>query len=179
MKRSGWSEVFVYRWDWDEEPSILGADLGVMIGAGHGFEIPFIFGHYDLGPQGNIVWTDDNLPGRDELSERMMSYWTQFAETGNPGRGRDGSHPEWQRWRVPGQAEPGYLVFDTNADAGTRMAEGLVTPEAVVAQAASDPNLAGATVGCRVAQSLQRSFFGLSDAAAALNERCVPAVASK
>ena len=179
MKRSGWNDVFVYRWDWDEEPSILGADLGVMIGAGHGFEIPFIFGHYDLGPQGNIVWTDENLPGREELSGRMMSYWTQFALVGDPGRGRDGSQPEWKRWRTAGQAEPAYLVFDTSAGGGTRMTTGLLTPKIVVAQAENDPNLGDPEVGCRVARSLQDSFQGISGLAASLDARCVPAVASE
>ena len=179
MQRSGWNDVFVYRWDWDEEPSILGADLAVMIGAGHGFEIPFIFGHYDLGPQGNIVWTDENLPGREELSGRMMSYWTQFALAGDPGRGRDGSQPEWKRWRTSGQAEPAYLVFDTSSDAGTRMTNGLLTPRIVVAQAESDPNLGDGEIGCRVALSLQRSFKGISGLAAPLDARCVPAVASE
>ena len=32
-------------------PPSWGADLGVMLGAGHGLEIPFVFGHYDLGPK--------------------------------------------------------------------------------------------------------------------------------
>ena len=179
MQRSGWNDVFVYRWDWDEEPSIFGADLGVMIGAGHGFEIPFIFGHYDLGPQGNIVWTDENLPGREELSGRMMSYWTQFALAGDPGRGRDGSQPEWKRWRTAGQAEPAYLVFDTSAGGGTRMTTGLLTPKIVVAQAENDPNLGDPEVGCRVARSIQDSFQGISELATSLDARCVPAVASE
>ncbi|HEM46265.1 MAG TPA: carboxylesterase, partial [Alphaproteobacteria bacterium] len=37
--RSG--SVFTYRFDWDEEPIFLGADIGVILGAGHGLEIPF------------------------------------------------------------------------------------------------------------------------------------------
>ncbi len=32
--------VFVYRFDWDEEPTMLGADLSRMLGAAHAFEIP-------------------------------------------------------------------------------------------------------------------------------------------
>ena len=45
-------DVYVYRFDWDEEPTLLGADLGEMLGAAHGFEIPFVFGHFDLGQRG-------------------------------------------------------------------------------------------------------------------------------
>ena len=47
--RSTQPDVFVYRFDWDEEPKLLGADLQPMLGAAHGFEIPFVFGHLDLG----------------------------------------------------------------------------------------------------------------------------------
>ena len=55
--------VFVYRFDWDEEPSVLGPDLGRLLGAAHGFEIPFVFGHFDLGRQGNVIFTDENRAG--------------------------------------------------------------------------------------------------------------------
>ena len=44
--------VFVYRFDWDEEPSLLGIDAARYVGAAHGFEIPFVFGHWDLGGDG-------------------------------------------------------------------------------------------------------------------------------
>ncbi len=49
MRATQGPSVFVYRFDWDEEPTILGADLPIMLGAAHGFEIPFVFGHFDLG----------------------------------------------------------------------------------------------------------------------------------
>jgi para-nitrobenzyl esterase len=70
MQRGGWRDVYVYRWDWDEEPTLLGADLSVMPGAGHGFEIPFVFGHWFLGPSADVVFTDDNAPGREALPRR-------------------------------------------------------------------------------------------------------------
>ncbi|MFI5366418.1 MAG: carboxylesterase/lipase family protein [Candidatus Binatia bacterium] len=49
--------VFVYRFDWDEEPHVLGADLSIMLGAAHGLEIPFVFGHFDLGRQANVLFS--------------------------------------------------------------------------------------------------------------------------
>src|SRR6185295_17181523 len=64
--------VFVYRFDWDEEPTRLGSDLGAMVGAAHAFEIPFVFGTFDLGSQANAIWTDENRPGREALSSAMM-----------------------------------------------------------------------------------------------------------
>ncbi len=139
MRRSSES-IWSYRFDWDEEPSLLGADLSVMLGAAHGFEIPFVFGHYDLGEQGNVIFTAENLPGRDELSASMMSYWAQFARTGNPGRGRDGVLPEWTAWSPNADADK-FIVLDTAQGGGIRMSTGSVTQDRVGQLAASDASL--------------------------------------
>ena len=40
----GYSNVYAYRFDWDEQPSILGMDFSFLLGAGHGLEIPFVMG---------------------------------------------------------------------------------------------------------------------------------------
>src|SRR5215510_12334194 len=83
--------VYVYRFDWDEEPTLLGANLGVMLGAAHALEVPFVFGHFVLGRESNVIFTEDNAPGREALAKKMMSYWAQFARSGAPGRGGDGT----------------------------------------------------------------------------------------
>ena len=106
--------VFVYRFDWDEEPSLLGIDLGTFLGAAHGFEIPFVFGHWDLGRQGNVIFSAANQAGREALSDQMMSYWANFARTGDPGRGRRGELPAWSAWDGRPQAHK-YLILDTEA----------------------------------------------------------------
>jgi len=98
MRKTQGPSVFVYRFDWDEEPHVLGADLAVMLGASHGFEIPFVLGHFDLGREGNVIFTKENEPGRTALAGQMMSYWAEFARAGAPGRGRDGQLPEWTAW---------------------------------------------------------------------------------
>lgn len=135
LAQSGRAPVFVYRFDWDEEPTLLGADLSKMIGAAHGFEIPFVFGHYELGKAGNIVWTEDNLPGREELSARMMAYWAQFARTGKPGRGGK-DLPEWQPW-----SGDDTMLLDTSDGGGVRMADVLETRDEILADVEQDPRL--------------------------------------
>src|SRR4029450_1450992 len=65
--------VYVYRFDWDEEATAPRAHPGVMLGAAHAFEIPFVFGHFDLGREGNVIYTEDNKAGREALSKKMMS----------------------------------------------------------------------------------------------------------
>jgi len=153
--RLGSDAVWSYRFDWDEEPSVLGADLSVMLGAAHGFEIPFVFGHFDLGEAGNIIFNEDNLEGRDELSRAMMSYWAQFAATGDPGRGRDGSLPEWSAWNSADDAVK-FMVLDTTGGGGLRMAFGSVTQASVLAAAERDAALSAREDRCAILGQIVR-----------------------
>jgi para-nitrobenzyl esterase len=143
--------VFVYRFDWDEEPSLLGSDLSKMLGAAHAFEIPFVFGHWDLGRAGSRIFTAENEPGRQALSRAMMSYWVQFARTGNPGKGVGEDLPQWAAW-TPSQ--PAYLVFDTPDGGGVRMLDGKETAERVLADLYADPRLQPIKARCRVMHDL-------------------------
>jgi len=147
--KNGSDAVWSYRFDWDEEPKKLGSDLSVMLGAAHGFEIPFVFGHFDLGEAGNIIFTEDNLPGREELSRAMMSYWVEFAATGDPGRGRDGSLPLWSSWKSADDAEK-FVILDTTAAGGVRMALGSVTQASVLETAERDPDLSARDDRCEM-----------------------------
>jgi para-nitrobenzyl esterase len=143
-------DVFVYRFDWDEEPVIFGADLSRMIGAAHGFEIPFVFGHFDLGKQANRVFTEENAPGREQLSQAMMSYWAQFARTGKPGRGgRD--LPEWEPW---GGEQT--MLFDIPDGGGVRMADVVETRDKILADIEQDPRLPERWQRCAVYRDLVR-----------------------
>jgi para-nitrobenzyl esterase len=146
-------QVFAYRWDWDEEPSVLGLDLGAALGASHGFEIPFVFGHWDLGRQGNVIFTPENRAAREALSEQMMSYWAQFAWEGDPGRGRGGDQLAWAAW----DGRPGghtTLILDTAEGGGLRMGSEPVTPESVIAAVDADPRLRSQRERCWVYREL-------------------------
>ncbi len=145
--------VWVYRFDWDEEPTVLGADLAFLLGAAHAFEIPFVFGDFDLGGQSDRLFTEANRPGREVLSAHMMSYWAQFAWSGDPGRGRDGASPTWLRWREGGGA-PGFLVLDTPADGGVRRSGEFVTKASLVADVRHDPRLPSAEARCALLADL-------------------------
>ncbi len=126
--------VFAYRWDWDEEGTALGMiDVSEMIGAAHGLEIPFVFSWWDLGPQTPLLFHEDNEAGRLELSQNMMSYWANFARTGDPGKGSRGELPRWQAWS---NAEAGTrtLLLDTSSDGGIRMSSEIVSLEDILAR---------------------------------------------
>ncbi len=151
MRAAQGPPVFVYRFDWDEEPRLLGADLSMMLGAAHGFEIPFVFGHFDLGRQGNIIFSAANEPGRRELSAQMMAYWAEFAATGAPGRGRAGQLPEWSAWDA---TSPKFMVLDTAAGGGLRMSAETVTVADVLAAVEADPRLPTQRDKCRAYREL-------------------------
>jgi para-nitrobenzyl esterase len=132
--------VYAYRWDWDEEPSLpILFDGPRMFGAAHGLEIAFFFGHFDMGPDsGSTLFGRGSAEGRELLSAQMMSYLSEFAYTGAPGRGRSGELAEWVAWDASRPDAPKYVVFDTPADGGVRMSSDTYTMDRVVAEVVAD-----------------------------------------
>ncbi len=96
------------------------------IGARHAGEIEYVFGQLDTVPK--VTWTDADRM----LSDRMMTYWSNFAKTGDP----NGSGlPEWPAYdpatpRVlhldvgiaakPDTRRPRYLFLDSTRTVGSR-----------------------------------------------------------
>ena len=76
------SRVFAYEFNW-QSPA-----LGGILGACHGMEIGFIFGHYD-----------DSFCGSgkkaDLLSRQMQQAWAAFARHGRPSSPAMGEWPEY------------------------------------------------------------------------------------
>ena len=79
---SGQDNVFAYRFDWDEEPKVLGMDFSLLLGAAHAFEIPFLMGDFDFGDQTSFLYDKRKIVERDKLSSFMMKYWSEFARSG-------------------------------------------------------------------------------------------------
>ncbi|MEE2677664.1 MAG: carboxylesterase family protein [Myxococcota bacterium] len=129
--------VFAYRFDWDEEPDILGANLSELLGASHGFEVPFVFGHWNLGREGTQLFSPENAAGREALSGDMMAYWAEFARSGDPGRGSNGSAVHWTAWDPDGDR---FAVLDTPAGGGVTFGQTTESIEAVVEDVLADPS---------------------------------------
>ena len=51
----------------------------------------------------------------------MISYWTEFAHSGNPSAGRDGQEVTWTNWQSTSRDAERLLILDTNRDKGIRM----------------------------------------------------------
>jgi para-nitrobenzyl esterase len=89
----------------------------------------------------------------------MMSYWAEFAHTGSPGRGRRGELPEWTAWDESSPVSPRYLVLDTPAGGGLRLASRTYTVEGVIADLLADPRFATARDRCAVLRNLTEMDF--------------------
>ena len=74
------SNIWYYRFDWDELPS----PFDVIYGASHAFDLPFAFGNFGPSLYANISYTRANEPGRLALSDAMMRSIGAFARTGDP-----------------------------------------------------------------------------------------------
>ena len=147
------NEVFAYRFDWDEEASVMGYDLSTALGAAHGLEIAFAFGEFDGGMGLSYLYPE--TPARDALSKSMMGYWAQFARTGSPGRGTSGAEVEWTPWGQGGQR---MIVLDTTTDKGIRMSAEEVSMASIKSQLASDSSVANNETRCRLfVQSFMRN----------------------
>ncbi len=118
MSASGRDNVFGYRFDWHELPNLYIVDLGDLFGAGHGLEVNFVFNVLDNHGMMGLRYGKRSLPGRIPLAHAMSSYWSEFAYSGNPRRGRAGDLPKWEAWNNSGDK---YMIFDSIAGGGIRM----------------------------------------------------------
>ncbi|MCP4827586.1 MAG: carboxylesterase family protein, partial [Proteobacteria bacterium] len=134
----GGKSVYAYRWDWDEGGKNFLVDFSTLLGASHGLEVPFIFGNFDgaIGVPG--LYTDENIQGRDILAAQMRSYWTQFAHTGEPGKGRSGKQPLWLPW---GASENNLMLLDSPSGGGLRMVDEPMTIAMLKERVAEDNNI--------------------------------------
>ena len=101
--------------------------------------------------------SDQNTPGRDWLSAQMRSYWTQFARTGEPGRGTGGDLPAWTAWDDSREDSERLMVLDTQQDGGVRMSADSVTADRLAVRLLADARLT-AEERCERLSALVESF---------------------
>jgi para-nitrobenzyl esterase len=157
LRESQGDSVFAYRFDWDDLRNVMTLDLGVLFGAAHAFEIPFMFGNFDLIDR-TMVIDDDVKPARDALSASMMSYWANFAYTGSPGRGRDDREIEWTGWKNGAENNKRLLILDSRADGGIRMSSIRLTREGMRERVINDTSFADQASHC---QAYRQLFSGV------------------
>jgi para-nitrobenzyl esterase len=125
-----------------------------VLGAAHAFEIPFVFGDFEI-PLLRSLYAEDDLPSREKLSRAMMSYWAEFAASGAPGRGKAGDLPAWSAWDESEPASERFLVFDSEAGGGIRMSPEAVTANSLVTRMLADERFASSEERCAFLARLQ------------------------
>tara|TARA_B100001057_G_scaffold499079_1_gene608417 strand:+ start:332 stop:2089 length:1758 start_codon:yes stop_codon:yes gene_type:complete len=125
MKKAQGEKVFAYRWDLDDLRNLGFIDLKVLLGASHAMEIPFVFGN--LTNSMRIYYQNSMTAETEAVSTSMMSYWAQFAYTGDPGRGRSGQEVEWTEWQNGELEQQRLMIFDSTSDRGNRMSPERIT----------------------------------------------------
>lgn len=138
------TEVWAYRFDWDEGANTWLGDAAEIFGAAHTFEVPFVMEQWE-GLTFPGVFNDDNEPGRQVLSDQMMAYWASFARSGVPGKTSEEPLPEWSRWE-DGQL----LIFDTASDGGLRMEKNTISFSGLKNSLASDTAISDARERCQL-----------------------------
>ena len=133
----GYPNVYAYRFDWDEQPSILGMDFSFLLGAGHGLEIPFVMGDFDFGRQTRFLFTKKNEHERNKLSKVIMQYWTNFAKEGYPSNESENITP-WNKWPKGGINQNRIMILDTEQSNAPRMSNGYVPHNKLVSIFESD-----------------------------------------
>ena len=164
LTRAGHSPVYAYRLDWDEQGRMLGTDLSRLIGASHTIDLPFVTGNFEdpISDPLGVFFNRSNRQGREALSAALMAYWSEFAATGRPGRGRDGALPLWPSWSDGSQA--GRLqVLDTAEDGGLHTIRAPITVESVLNELEADPRLESETERCEIILKIQDLFPFLGD----------------
>ena len=110
-------------------------DFGVLAGAAHALELLFLFpAAFDNVLIKNLV-VKDSYEGAIKLSDQMMSYWAEFAYTGDPGKGRS---KRLASMESHGQTKNKYMILDSEEGQGLTMVNNAVTMNSMVDEMAED-----------------------------------------
>jgi para-nitrobenzyl esterase len=110
MHEAGYTDLYAYRYDWDEQPDNYFVPFSEILGAAHASEIAFIMGAPMYGDIGDYMYPDTDSAA--EMTEVMMTAWGAFARDGSPrlpdGRGWPRYHP----------ATPAFMRLDVGGQLG-------------------------------------------------------------
>jgi para-nitrobenzyl esterase len=120
------SNVYAYRFDWDDQPSYPQADFREFFGAAHTMELPFVFNDFESMKGFAYYFTEQNRGDREQLAAGIGEYWANFAYSGKPGKGRSGTLPEWPPWGTGNKQ-----ILDAESDGGIHSQQGVLTMQSL------------------------------------------------
>ncbi len=107
---AGNTNLYAYRYDWDDHRRLVVADFKKLIGAAHATEIPLLTGNNDL--VGGYPLSDLIYPpsfSKRYTSKNMMKFWTNFAKTGKPGESTNSI--SWSPY-ITNEKKYSYIILD-------------------------------------------------------------------
>jgi hypothetical protein len=95
----------------------------------------------------------------------MMSYWSQFARTGSPDRGQEGTLTPWTAWDDSSPDAPKFIQLDATPGAGIHMSDAVESlPRLLTTEIDGDPRLPTQADKCRLFHDLAGWTHGLTKA---------------
>lgn len=105
LEAAGYTSLYAYRYDWNDQEDSFLIKFSEVLGAAHASEISFVQGKAMYGPIGSYMFPDTDS-ARD-MTDIMMTAWGNFAREGKPGSVKGDA------WAPYGSRAPHYMVLDS------------------------------------------------------------------
>ena len=136
------SNIYAYRFDWDEQPTTFGVPLNKLMGAAHGMEIGFVFKSSALKGESDSyifssIYDAENRDTDLKLADEIGEYWVNFAYDGNPNENPYSKDVEWLNWDAKTDEER-FIVLDSVNDKGIAMYNATLSADSILQGLASE-----------------------------------------
>lgn len=134
--------VFAYRFDWDDWPRLPLINLSVLIGAGHGLEVMFMFGLIAERPWLRFLLGRRRFREMTALGAAIRQYWISFATSAHPSSNGKQTLPQWTPWPADsGTLQANLMILDSPVHSACRMERNIVSVEHIKGRMLQDPRL--------------------------------------
>ena len=113
LQNAGNTNLYAYRYDWDDHRRYIIADFKDLIGAAHATEIPLLTGDNKL-TRGYGFLIYPRGPSKRFLSKNMMKFWTNFAKNGSPGKSTNSV--DWLPYKNHEYNNSNFIILDNKAN---------------------------------------------------------------
>lgn len=111
IAKTGNTNLYAYRYDWDDHRKFFIANFKKLIGAAHATEIPLLAGDYKL--VGGYPLSDLIYPpslSKRFTSKNLMKFWSNFAKESIPGESTNSI--KWEPYDINKGRNGKFLILD-------------------------------------------------------------------
>ena len=111
LAKAGNTQLYSYRFDWDDRRKFVVGDFKKLFGAGHALEIPMLTGSTKLvgGPPVSNFMYPKGI-SHFYTSRNMMKFWSNFAKYGEPGYSTN--NVKWEPYNFDEYNFSSYIILD-------------------------------------------------------------------